>query len=255
MSKHPNLPFHTGDYRKSTPTICFATWLHHGIYLLSLIIAWDLPHTKLPDDRQWLAHHFGCTIEQIEEFVIPVLQEYYKKRKGFWYQKRLLKERKYVVAHSQKQSSRAKARWDKEKNISRGNAAKHAVALPRHQNAGNAPSPSPSVEEGTLPFGERVPSSTSRARAKSPRSPKGAGSFADARSHQQGNGAEPAAAAEANPAPPQQGGLEAVRGVGAEITTKAPWTMGPLTCGELRRQYWEQHDDELAALQREAGRK
>lgn len=138
MSAPPRLPVHIGDYLKKTPPIGRASWEHHGIYLIALTIAWNVPGCRLPADHNWLAMHFGCTVSEYQERVLPVLAAYFKKRGGFLYQSRLTEERKYVEIHSKKQAARAKSRWDKEKDESRGTTG----TMPDFSR-GNAPIPIP----------------------------------------------------------------------------------------------------------------
>lgn len=134
MSGAPRLPIHTGDYLKDTPPVSRAKWEHHGIYLLLLIQAWNTPGCRLPAKEGWLADRMGCDLAEYREFVLPVLQRYFTKRRSWWYQKRLTKEALYVSNKSEKQAENAKSRWNKEKP--------DANALPKKSH-GNAPTPTP----------------------------------------------------------------------------------------------------------------
>lgn len=138
MSAPPRIPLHIGDYLKDTPAISSATWEHHGIFMLSLFIAWNVPGARLPTDETWLALRFGCTAKELTEKVLPIIHAYYKRRGKFYYQKRVTKEHKFIANLREKQRANAKLRWEKEKDVCDGNAKTE----PR-QSQGNAPTPTP----------------------------------------------------------------------------------------------------------------
>jgi uncharacterized protein YdaU (DUF1376 family) len=112
MASFPRFPLHIGDYLKDTPPICRTNWEHHGIYLLALIIAWTVPHCRLPNDKKWLARRLGCTIKEYDELVKPVVAQYFKSNGKWLWQKRERLEQKFV----KKQSWNAKSRKHKEKH-------------------------------------------------------------------------------------------------------------------------------------------
>ena len=138
MSAPPWLPFHVGDYLKNTPSISRSAWEHHGIYVLALFIAWNVPGVRLPIDHGWLASRFGCTEEELKQFVLPILSQYFLRRGNYLYQKRLSREFSRLFEASERQRVKAKSRWNKEKVSSRGIAA----AMPESP-SGIAPTPTP----------------------------------------------------------------------------------------------------------------
>lgn len=129
MSAPPRLPIHVGDYLKDTPPFSAVTWEHHGIYFAALIITWNVPGVRLPVEAAWLSLRFGCTVEELELRVRPVLETYFKRRGNFYYQKRLSEVYSFVANTSEKQSARAKSMWDKKKRESRGSATAEAPAM------------------------------------------------------------------------------------------------------------------------------
>lgn len=145
MSGPPRLSLHVGDYLKDTPPVSRVNWEHHGIYLLALMVCWNVPHCRLPDEDAWLAERFGCTVDELQKFVRPILSKYFKRRGSWLTQKRLKVEFTFISESSEKQSNRAKSGWNKRKNKSRG----IITAIPE-QVSGNAPlSPSPSLPLST----------------------------------------------------------------------------------------------------------
>lgn len=143
MTAPPRLQIHIGDYLKDTPAVSRVTWEHHGIYILALFIAWNVPGIRLPNDPKWLALRFGCTQEDLETHVMPVIKTYFKLVRTFWYQKRLTEEHEFVLAQSEKQRARVNVRWAKEKDVYHGNT----VAEPRNASGNttlcNTPTPTP----------------------------------------------------------------------------------------------------------------
>lgn len=140
MSGHPRLPIHVGDYLKDTPAISFATWQHHGIYMLSIMIAWNVPGVRLPIDATWLSLRFGCSIDQLEEHVRPVVETYWKRRGNFYYQKRLSHEAKFIALMVEKQRARANRKWQKEKDLC------HGIVPAMQENMPPTPTPTPTKE-------------------------------------------------------------------------------------------------------------
>ena len=111
MSNQFRLSIHIGDYLRETPPACRASWEHHGIYLHALFLTWDSPRCQLPNDDKWLALRFGCSAEDFEKYVKPVLQTYFKNDGNFYRHERLTKENEFSKKQSKLQSDRAKARW------------------------------------------------------------------------------------------------------------------------------------------------
>ncbi len=120
VAQFPALPLWIDAYLGDTPPVSAATWRHHGIYLLLLMRAWLVPGCRIPDDDAWLSLHMGCTQEEVESAIRPVLKTYFKSDGKWLRQKRLSKERKYVARQSVLQRGRAKSMWNKKKGISRG---------------------------------------------------------------------------------------------------------------------------------------
>jgi uncharacterized protein YdaU (DUF1376 family) len=116
MSGFPRLSIHIGDYLKDTLPISRKNFEHHGIYLLALMLAWNSPLCRLPNDKKWLAERFGCTPAECAEIVLPVLRRYFK-TDGYWLrQKRLVAEYNFIKNKRRVRRGAAKSRWDNEKN-------------------------------------------------------------------------------------------------------------------------------------------
>lgn len=111
-----------------------------GAYHRLLYLIWRSPLCKVPNDDTWLAERLNRPIESVRSLYRQFISndgedvaEVLCRTDGNWiFQKRLLKEKKYLANQSKKQSEKAKAKWQKEKGLCRGNAT-----------CGNAPTPTP----------------------------------------------------------------------------------------------------------------
>lgn len=139
MADLPFLPLCPSAYLADTLPISRVNWEHHGIYTLSLMIAWLTPGCRLPNDEKWLAERFGCTIEEYHESVKPVLDRYWMKRRNWLYQKRLSKEHLFITQKRATQQANAAKRWNKKKK----GGATASTPQKRKIASGNAPIPTP----------------------------------------------------------------------------------------------------------------
>lgn len=142
MAEFPALPLFTDAYLADTRHL---TTVQHGAYLLLLMEAWRRPSTNLPDDDMLLSKLAGLSTTDWAD-AKPVLMAFWAldNRTKTWSQKRLTDEKSYVTKHSKKQRSNAKARWDKDKSASHGNATTDAKCMPNEcQNDAPTPTPTP----------------------------------------------------------------------------------------------------------------
>lgn len=141
MAEFPAIPLWTDSYLADCSHLSDA---EHGRYMLILIAMWRSPECRLPNDDEWLARKFRRTVEQVREQLRPIIAEFCKTDGNWIWQERLLRERQHVKKSSKKQSDRAKSRWNKDKDESRGNATHGtAAAMPP------TPTPTPHREENS----------------------------------------------------------------------------------------------------------
>jgi len=93
---------------------------------------WRSPECKMPKDNAWLMRRLKANESEFNGLYKTLFDEFFSTDGNWYFQKRLRKEWMYIKAQSEKQSVRSKSRWNKEKELSRGNAA-----------SGNAPTPTP----------------------------------------------------------------------------------------------------------------
>jgi uncharacterized protein YdaU (DUF1376 family) len=84
----------------------------------------------MPNEIEWVAAKLRCAPEEVSTLK-KLIAEFMTSTGNWLTQKRLKKEFVYARESSEKQSARAKARWNKEKSKCRGNADAHV--------SGNAP--------------------------------------------------------------------------------------------------------------------
>lgn len=116
MKKLPYMKWYPSDYLADTPPASAATWEHHGIYTLLLFKTWLMASHTLPDDDKWLALHMGCSVEDVQARVRPVLEMYFERRQGKWSHRRLNRDIAKAASFSKKQSANAKALKTPKKN-------------------------------------------------------------------------------------------------------------------------------------------
>lgn len=108
--------------------------VERGLYMDLLILMWRSPECRVPNDLTWISRKLGCSADEAETLK-NLVSEFCKSTGNWLSQKRLRKEWDYCLEKRKKQSERAKARWNKDKDQCHGNAAPH--------DTGNAPTPSP----------------------------------------------------------------------------------------------------------------
>lgn len=119
MAKFPALSLWTDAYLADTTHLSYE---EHGIYLLILIHLWRAPKQKFPNDDGWLARKFHRDETWVRETLRPLIGEFCVSDGNWIFQRRLTREFLYVTERREKQSARAKARWQKRNGEYRGNA-------------------------------------------------------------------------------------------------------------------------------------
>jgi uncharacterized protein YdaU (DUF1376 family) len=139
MAQYPYLPLFVTDYRSATDHL---TDSEHGIYLQLLMLMWQSPGCRIPDDDDWIARRLRRNADAVRSHVRPLMREFCVAHNGWVTQKRLQQEWQWRKEKSERNSKSAKSRWDKEKDISERNASTHSK-----RNAPTLPYPTPQKEE------------------------------------------------------------------------------------------------------------
>lgn len=129
MADFPALPLWTDAYLADTTDL---TAEQHGVYLILLMLAWRRSDCALPDDMPWLRTTLkrlvGLHGNAFNAIVQPLLDRFFSRgASGEFIQKRLRKERDFLLKTSRTQSEKSRKRWadssqNKGVSSSRGNA-------------------------------------------------------------------------------------------------------------------------------------
>jgi uncharacterized protein YdaU (DUF1376 family) len=155
VPQYPYLPLFVTDYRSKTDHLTDA---EHGIYLQILMLMWQSPDCRIPNDDEWIARRLRRDIDAVRTHVRPVIKEFCLTRHKWLTQKRLRQEWLWSKAKSKKNSASAKSRWEKDKDISERSTERNA-STHSERNAPTLPYPTLKKEkkEYELSNGVKVP--------------------------------------------------------------------------------------------------
>ena len=118
MAEFAALPLFTDSWVADTAHL---SRLERGIYMDLLVLMWRSPECRVPNDPTWIARRLR--LDQQEQSILKNVTAEFCFSDGNWLmQKRLRREYLFVAKKRDAQSVKAKSRWNKEKDLSRGNA-------------------------------------------------------------------------------------------------------------------------------------
>ncbi len=112
MARLPYVPLYLDAFGSAVAHLSLE---EEGAYFRLLRLCWETPGCTIPTDPKWIARKLRVSMEDYQNAVVPILDEFFSTRRGRFYQKRLLAE--YVKAND-----KVKARSEAGKA---GAAAKH----------------------------------------------------------------------------------------------------------------------------------
>jgi len=89
----------------------------HGAYFRLLLEAWKTPSCSLPADPAWITRKLGITREEFEDYVRPVIAEFWIEQDHRIHQKRQRKEFEDASYRSEMAKMAANRRWSGRKVI------------------------------------------------------------------------------------------------------------------------------------------
>jgi len=117
MADFPSLPLWTDAYLADTADLDAC---EHGCYLVLLMIAWRRPDCSLPNDLEWMRRSLNAYCggrmhgNRFNSIVPKLLSRFFTlDGEGKWQQKRLRKERDFVLNFSRSQREKVEKRWAK----------------------------------------------------------------------------------------------------------------------------------------------
>lgn len=154
MAEYPALMLWTDAYLADTGHLDHE---EHGAYLLLLMTAWRSRECRLPDDDEYLAKAARCSA-RVWARLRKTVAAFWDIEDGYWTQKRLTRERKFLDARRAKLSAAAHAKHLKSKQTVDANAPSVHMQP--------TPTPTPTPEDKKDPATQAVaPPSAKSARA------------------------------------------------------------------------------------------
>jgi len=119
----------------------------HGRYLRILMLMWNTPRCRIPDDPAWIATKTGRSVEAFEIEIKPILLRFCKTDGGSWWQAKLLAE----YERCERLSSRGRAGGKALAKKKKGSSQTHAREPQQAYAPTPTPTPTPKKEEKILP--------------------------------------------------------------------------------------------------------
>lgn len=107
----------------------------HGRYLRVLILMWNTPNCRIPNDPEWIAAKTGRSLQAFENEIKPILLRFCKTDGNSWWQSKLLAEYQRCERLHNRGTAGGKALAKKKKESSQTHA--------RDQKQAYAPTPTP----------------------------------------------------------------------------------------------------------------
>lgn len=159
MAEFPAIPFWTDAYIADTQHL---TNEEHGVYVRLLMSAWRSPGCALPNDDKRLAIMVGVTMKKWAALK-PTVMAFWTLEDGLWRQKRLTREREFVLRQREQKrvAGKASAKSKLLKTPRQASTAEATAAPTEGQRGRNNPHPHPhpcSVSKDTGEAGLSDPS-------------------------------------------------------------------------------------------------
>lgn len=123
MTDYPYLPLFVSDHLAETDHLSDA---EHGVYLRLILLLWQSPECRIPDDNEWLARRFRRDANAVQTQVRPLIHEFCQVRRGWVTKPNLKAQWEWCRTKSVKNAKAAKSRWNKEKDQSERIANGHS---------------------------------------------------------------------------------------------------------------------------------
>lgn len=121
MAQFPGLMLWTGAWVADTAHL---SRLERGTYMDLIVLMWRTPGCRVPNDNAWLARHMRMSADEVVQELRPIIKEFCQTDGNWLFQKRLQIEFVRAFKRSHSQSVRAKSRWERQKDLHAGNAAR-----------------------------------------------------------------------------------------------------------------------------------
>lgn len=105
MGDLPFLPLWVDDYEAATAHLSV---IEDGAYMRLLRLMWRSPGCSIPDDQRWIQRHLRVDAKTYIEVVHPLIGEFFTKKNGKIFQRRLMAEWQRSTALVEKRSAAGK---------------------------------------------------------------------------------------------------------------------------------------------------
>lgn len=119
----------------------------HGVYLRLLLLQWNAPNCKLPNDDAWLAAKMQRPLTAVGLQVRPIITRFFTTDGNWIWQRKLRDEFDRLCRLSQRGTAANKARWNNNKIPSQSHPTLRPVGYPKKAAVGGSP---PSVSANHL---------------------------------------------------------------------------------------------------------
>lgn len=160
MSELPTLPLFVDDFEAATAHLTFE---EDGAYNRLMRLCWRSPGCTIPDDVDWIRRRMRATVDEFDRVIAPILEEFFKRRNGRVFQKRLLEEYHYVLERKRVRKNASKAAVAaKARKRNENGPTKHRTKRPSNVAPNVAPNtvdrfttqPNPTHLSNSRPIGE-----------------------------------------------------------------------------------------------------
>lgn len=147
MSALPYLPLFVDDYDGATAHL---TIEEDGAYLRLLRLCWRTPGCSIPDEPAWIMRKLRVDLAAFDRVVSPILEEFFSRSRGRYFQKRLREEFGRSTKLSQARKNAGKKGGTNKALNSKGKTSGKATDLPEQKaskDLASKPIPIPTVIE------------------------------------------------------------------------------------------------------------
>ena len=143
----PYMPLFVADYEADTAHLSPE---EDGIYMRLLRLCWRTPGCSIPDDPEWVTRMIRVTPEYYAERVVPIIAEFFRRRKARLFNPRLSEEFERIKVTSETRGNAARKRWRSRQAIEiGGKQVKPGICKTHAKRMHLEPEPEPDIKDAT----------------------------------------------------------------------------------------------------------
>ena len=145
MTGLPSMPLFVDDYEAAAAHL---TLEEDGAYNRLLRLAWRMPDCALPDDPAWIARRLRIDAATYRRLVAPLIDEFFSREGGRIFQKRQVREFRYVTDLVAKRRAAGKRGGDAKARAARKSDVRNQMSENTGGEEGGTGKPTPVPEHG-----------------------------------------------------------------------------------------------------------